>query len=31
LCQTHELATPFVQAMSSFLAQDDMALSLGQI
>ena len=31
LCHTHELAAPLVQAMSSFLAQDGMALNLGQI
>jgi len=31
LCHTHELAAPFVQAMSSPLAQDGMALNLGQI
>lgn len=31
LCHTHELAAPLVQAMSSPLAQDGMALNLGQI
>jgi hypothetical protein len=31
LCHTHELAAPWVQAMSSLLAQDGMALNLGQI
>jgi len=31
LCQSHELASPLVQAMSSLLAQDGMALNLGQI
>ena len=31
LCQTHELAAPLVQAMSSPLARDGMTLNLGQI
>jgi hypothetical protein len=31
LCHTHELAAPLVQAMSSTLARDGMALNLGQI
>ena len=31
LCHTHELAAPLVHAMSSLLAQDGMALNLGQI
>jgi hypothetical protein len=31
LCQTHELAAPLVQAMSSPLAHDGMTLNLGQI
>jgi len=31
LCHTHELAVHLVHAMSSPLAQDDMALNLGQI
>ena len=31
LCHTHELAAPLVHAMSSLLAQDGMALILGQI
>lgn len=31
LCHTHQLAPPLVHALSSLMAQDDMALNLGQI